>query len=201
MVQGVTRFLQVSTDEVYGSLGPRGYFREETPLNPSSPYAASKAAADLLALSYFRTYDFPVIISRCSNNYGPRQYPEKLIPLLITKALKNKKLPIYGDGSNIRDWIYVQDHCRALCLILEQGKAGTVYNIGAKNEKTNLEIARLILSHLNKPQSLIEFVPDRPGHDKRYAVDSSKLKKQLGWKAEKDFQAGIPETIRWYLEN
>ncbi|QNU68900.1 GDP-mannose 4,6-dehydratase [Ruminiclostridium herbifermentans] len=194
-------FLQISTDEVYGSLGQTGYFSEETSIAPNSPYSASKASADLLTRAYFKTYGLPVNITRCSNNYGPYQFPEKFIPLMILNTLRDRKLPIYGDGLNIRDWIYVEDHCKALDLILHNGKAGEVYNIGGGNEKKNIEIAKLILNRLGKPDSLIKYVEDRLGHDKRYAVDSSKIRKELGWEPEYTFDKGIADTITWYLEN
>ncbi len=198
---GVEKFIQISTDEVYGSLGEKGKFSEESNLNPSNPYAASKAAADLLVNSYFKTYNLPVNITRCSNNFGPYQYPEKLIPFFIIKALQNKKLPVYGDGSNIRDWIYVRDHCQAVDLVMRKGKAGEIYNIGADNEKTNLEITRKILSLLSKPELLIKYVKDRKGHDYRYAVDSTKIKEKLGWEAEFDFEKAMRKTLNWYLDH
>lgn len=197
----VKKFIQISTDEVYGSLGKNGKFSEETSLNPSSPYAASKASADLLVKSYFKTYDLPINITRCSNNFGPYQYPEKLIPLFIINALHNKKLPVYGDGCNIRDWIYVKDHCKAVDLIMRKGEEGEIYNIGADNEKTNLEITEQILSLLSKPELLIKHVKDRKGHDYRYAVDSSKIKKRLGWEAEYDFENAMRKTLNWYLDH
>jgi dTDP-glucose 4,6-dehydratase len=198
----IKRFIQVSTDEVYGSLPPDGPgFREDTPLSPNSPYSASKAAADLLVRSYFKTYGFPAIITRCSNNYGPYQFPEKLIPLLITNAVEDKPLPIYGDGLNVRDWIHVQDHCRALQVILEKGRAGEIYNIGGDGERTNLEITEAILSTLGKPKSLIRYVTDRPGHDRRYAIDFSKLKRDLGWSPAYDLKEGLDQTVRWYIEH
>ena len=198
---GVTRFIHVSTDEVYGSLGAAGKFSETTPLHPNSPYSASKASSDLIALSYFRTYGTPVIVTRCSNNYGPYQFPEKLIPLMIANALNNKPLPVYGDGLNVRDWLYVEDHCSALDTVLHKGKEGDVYNIGGNNEQANLEIVKLILTELDKPHSLITFVKDRPGHDRRYAIDAAKIKKELGWEPSHTFEKGIRETIRWYLNN
>ncbi len=196
-----TRFIQVSTDEVYGSLGPEGYFTEETPLAPNSPYSASKASADLLARSYFETFGFPVIVTRCSNNYGPYQYPEKLIPLMITNALKNRPLPVYGDGKNIRDWLYVQDHCSAIATVLHKGVPGNVYNIGGNNEKCNIDIVKLICEVLDKPDGLIKFVKDRPGHDRRYAIDSTKIQKELGWSPATTFEQGIRATIDWYVKN
>ncbi|MEW6273878.1 MAG: dTDP-glucose 4,6-dehydratase [Bacillota bacterium] len=198
---GAAKFIQVSTDEVYGSLGETGFFTEESPLNPSSPYSASKAAADLLALAYHRTYGLPVLITRCSNNYGPYQFPEKLIPLMITNALEDKPLPVYGDGQNVRDWLHVCDHCAALDLVLHRGRPGQVYNIGGNNERKNLEIVRLILAELGKPTSLIAFVADRPGHDRRYAIDAGKLRRELGWRPQYPFAQGLYETIRWYCEN
>lgn len=198
---GIEKYLQVSTDEVYGSLGPEGYFTEETPLQANSPYSASKAGADLMVRAYHNTFDLPVNITRCSNNYGPYQFPEKLIPLMISNALEDKELPVYGDGKNIRDWLHVYDHCTAIDLVLHKGKAGEVYNIGGNNEKTNIEIVKLILNELNKPESLIKFVSDRLGHDKRYAIDSSKIKDELGWKPKYTFETGITETIKWYLDN
>ncbi|TDO89251.1 dTDP-glucose 4,6-dehydratase [Halanaerobium saccharolyticum] len=198
---GVKKFVQISTDEVYGSLGDSGKFREDSSLNPSSPYSASKAAADLLVKSYAKTYQLPVNITRCSNNFGPYQYPEKLIPLFIIKALKNKKLPLYGDGSNVRDWIYVQDHCRAVDLVMRCGNTGEIYNIGANNEKSNLEITKKILSLLSKSELLIKHAEDRKGHDYRYAVDSRKIKAELGWEAEYDFKKAMGTTLNWYLDH
>ena len=199
---GVKRFHQVSTDEVYGDLPlerPELSFTEETPLHPSSPYSASKASADLLAQAYCRTYGLPVTISRCTNNYGPYQLPEKLIPLLITKCLYDKPLPIYGDGLHVRDWLYVEDHCKALDLILHRGKIGEIYNIGGKNEIRNIDIAKRICKELGKPESLIIHVADRQGHDLRYAVDSGKIQNELGWVKETEFDVGIKKTIDWYL--
>jgi dTDP-glucose 4,6-dehydratase len=198
---GVKKFIQISTDEVYGSLGDKGKFTEKSNLNPSSPYAASKAAADLLVQSYYKTYNLPVNITRCSNNFGAYQYPEKLIPLFIINALKGKKLPLYGDGSNIRDWIYVKDHCRAVDLVMRRANIGEVYNIGADNEKTNLEITKKILELLSQTELLIKHVEDRRGHDYRYAVNSSKIKNELGWKPEFDFESGIRKTLNWYLDH
>lgn len=195
------KFVQVSTDEVYGSLGPEGKFTERTPLHPNSPYAASKASADLLVLAYRHTFGLPVVITRCSNNYGPYQFPEKLIPLMITNALNDKPLPVYGDGLNVRDWLYVADHCAAIDLVLHRGNVGEVYNIGGNNERTNLDVVRLLLKHLGKPESLITFVKDRPGHDRRYAIDSTKIQRELGWKPQHTFEQGLEETIRWYVEN
>ena len=200
----VKRFHQVSTDEVYGDLPldrPDLLFTEQTPLNPSSPYSASKAAADMLALSYYRTFDLPVTISRCSNNYGPYHYPEKLIPLMILKALKDQPLPVYGNGQNIRDWLHVLDHCRGIDLILQQGRIGEVYNIGGGNERTNLTVVKTILKTLGKPETLITYVKDRPGHDLRYAIDATKLENELGWKPRYEFETGIQQTINWYLKN
>ena len=198
---GVEKFIQISTDEVYGSLGPEGQFEETTPLQPNSPYAASKAAADMMALAFHHTYNVPVVITRCSNNYGPYQFPEKLIPLMILNSLKNKKLPVYGDGLNVRDWIFVIDHNKAVELVLEKGKLGEVYNIGANTEKPNIEIVKLILNQVKKSEELIEYVKDRPGHDRRYAINSSKIKKELGWQAEHSFEMAIKNTVSWYLEN
>lgn len=198
---GVIRFLQVSTDEVYGSLGPAGAFTEASPLAPNSPYAASKAAADLLVRSWFVTYGFPCLITRCSNNYGPYQFPEKLIPLLVTNAVAGIALPIYGDGLYTRDWIHVLDHCTALECVLQNGRPGEIYNIGARQEKTNLEIVRIILKGLAKDDSLITFVADRPGHDRRYAIDSAKIEHELGWRPAIPFEAGMAQTIDWYLQN
>jgi len=197
----VEKFLQVSTDEVYGSLGPEGLFTEKTPLSPNSPYSSSKAAADMMVMAFHHTYGFPALITRCSNNYGPYQFPEKLIPLMIINALNNKNLPVYGDGMNIRDWIYVVDHNKAINLVLEKGRAGEVYNIGAGNEIANINIVKLILKYLNRTEELIQYVKDRPGHDRRYAIDSSKIQKELGWVPEFSFEKAISRTIDWYLEN
>ncbi len=200
---GVRRFHQISTDEVYGDLPvdrPELLFTEETPLRTSSPYSSSKAAADLLVMAYHRTYGLPVTISRCSNNYGPRQFPEKLIPLMVFNALENKPLPVYGQGINVRDWIHVDDHCRAVDMIIHHGRDGEIYNVGGSNEVANIDIVKLICRMLGKPESLITFVPDRKGHDLRYAIDSSKLRNELGWHPEVDFEAGIRETIEWYKE-
>lgn len=199
----VERYLQVSTDEVYGDLGDTTgtYFSEDTPLAPNCPYAASKASADLFVRSYFETYQLPVLITRCTNNYGEYQYPEKLIPFFISKALKNEPLPMYGDGKNIRDWLYVKDHCRAIDLVLHKGKLGEVYNIGGHNEKTNLEITKIILDIIKKPESLITFVEDRKAHDRRYAMNSMKIQNELGWKPEHTFEEWIPQTIEWYVNN
>lgn len=198
---GIRRFIQISTDEVYGSLNKDDYFYETTPLAPNSPYAASKASADMLVRSFYKTYNFPGIITRSSNNYGPFQYPEKLIPYFITQLLKGEKVPVYGDGSNIRDWLFVYDHCRAIDIVLHKGKPGEVYNIGGHNEKTNLEMTKIILDSLGKDESCIEYVEDRPGHDKRYAICSDKIQKELGWKPEISFETGIALTIDWYLNN
>jgi len=195
------KFVQVSTDEVYGSLGPEGLFTESTPLHPNSPYAASKAAADLLALAYHHTFSSPIVITRCSNNYGPYQFPEKLIPLMIANAMQDKPLPVYGDGLNVRDWLHVRDHCTAIDAVLRNGVAGQVYNIGGNSEKTNIELVKLLLKILGKPETLISFVKDRPGHDRRYAIDSSKIQRELGWKPSYTFERGIEETIMWYLRN
>ena len=197
----VKRFVQVSTDEVYGSLGPTGRFTEESPLDPSSPYSASKASADLLALAAHKTFGQEVVITRCSNNYGPLQFPEKLIPLMITNALADKKLPVYGDGLNVRDWIHVEDHCRAIMAVLRNGRPGEVYNIGADAELQNIAVVELILETLGKPHELIGYVTDRLGHDRRYAIDSAKVRSELGWKPRQTPREGIVETVRWYLEN
>ena len=194
-------FVQISTDEVYGSLGETGSFKETTPLSPRSPYSASKSSADLLTLAYWETYKTPVIITRCSNNYGPYQFPEKLIPLMIINAINDKELPVYGDGLNVRDWINVIDHCEALDIVIHKGKVGEVYNIGANNEWCNINIVKLILDKLNKPYSLIKFVKDRPGHDRRYSIDSTKIQSELGWKPRIDFDNGIEQTILWYKNN
>ncbi|NLT95885.1 MAG: dTDP-glucose 4,6-dehydratase [Clostridia bacterium] len=198
---GIKKFLQVSTDEVYGSLGQTGYFTETTPIDPSSPYSASKAAADHLVMAYYKTFGLNVNITRCSNNYGPYQFPEKLIPLMIANALEYKDLPVYGDGLQIRDWLHVKDHCSAIDTVLHNGVIGQVYNIGGNNEKANIEIVKLILNKLDRPETLIKFVKDRPGHDRRYAIDSTKIKEQLGWEPEYTFERGIEETIQWYLDN
>jgi dTDP-glucose 4,6-dehydratase len=198
---GIEKFIQISTDEVYGSLGSTGLFTERTPLSPNSPYSSSKAAADMMALSFHHTFGLPVVITRCSNNYGPYQFPEKLIPLMIINALGNKNLPVYGDGLNVRDWVYVIDHNRAVELVLEKGKPGEVYNIGASREMKNIDIVKLILAKLGKPENLIQYVKDRPGHDRRYAIDSSKIQNELGWKPEYDFDKAIDQTIDWYLKN
>ena len=192
------KFIQISTDEVYGALGDIGFFTESTPLMPNSPYSASKAGADMMIRAYHETFGLPINITRCSNNYGPYQYPEKLIPLLITNCLHDRKLPIYGDGLQIRDWLHVNDHCSAIDLVLHNGVLGEVYNIGGNNEKTNIEIVKLILAILGKSKELIEFVKDRPGHDRRYAIDSSKIIRELGWKPTYTFEDGIKETIAWF---
>jgi dTDP-glucose 4,6-dehydratase len=192
------RFIHISTDEVYGSLGEAGAFTEETPLAPNSPYSASKTAADMMVRAYHRTYGLPAVITRCSNNFGPYQYPEKLIPLMISNAMEDKELPIYGDGMHVRDWIYVEDHCRALDKVLQQGREGEVYNIGGRNERTNLSVARAILDRLGKPHSLVRFITDRPGHDRRYAIDFSKIEKELDWVPSITFEEGINLTIEWY---
>lgn len=201
---GIKRYHQVSTDEVYGDLPldrPDLFFTEETPLHTSSPYSASKASADLLVLAYHRTYGLPVTISRCSNNYGPYHFPEKLIPLMIINALHDKKLPVYGTGENVRDWLYVEDHCSAIDLIIRKGRVGEVYNIGGHNEKTNLEVVKTILKELGKGEDLITFVKDRPGHDRRYAIDPAKIHCELGWLPQTSFAEGIKKTIKWYLDN
>lgn len=201
---GIQRFHQVSTDEVYGDLPldrPDLFFTEETPIHTSSPYSSSKASADLLVLAYYRTYGLPVTISRCSNNYGPYHFPEKLIPLMITNALENKRLPVYGKGENVRDWLYVEDHCEAIDLIVRKGRVGEIYNIGGHNERTNLSVVKGILSILGKDESLIEYVTDRPGHDLRYAIDPTKISKELGWLPKTSFEAGIKKTVQWYLDN
>ena len=201
---GIQRFHQVGTDEVYGDLPLERtdlFFTEDTPITASSPYSASKASADLLAMAYHRTYGLPVTISRCSNNYGPYQFPEKLIPLMIANALADKELPVYGTGENVRDWLYVEDHCRAIDMILQDGKVGEVYNIGGHNEKSNLEVVKIILQQIGKPESLITFVTDRKGHDLRYAIDPAKIHGELGWLPETKFEDGIKKTIDWYLDN
>jgi dTDP-glucose 4,6-dehydratase len=204
----VKKFVQISTDEVYGSLGPRGYFTESTPLNPRSPYSASKASADLLASAYHTTYDLPVNITRCSNNYGPFQFPEKLIPLTILNCLSYKKIPVYGDGLNVRDWIHVEDHCSAIDLVLNKGVPGEVYNVGANTERSNIEIVKLIIKiladlcpDLNISEDLIMYVEDRKGHDRRYAINSTKIQKELHWKPSIPFEQGLKNTIRWYLDH
>lgn len=201
---GIQRFHQVGTDEVYGDLPLDRtdlFFTEETPIHTSSPYSASKAAADLLVLAYHRTYGLPVTISRCSNNYGPYHFPEKLIPLMISRALADESLPVYGNGENVRDWLYVKDHCSAIDLVMRKGRNGEVYNIGGHNERTNLQVVKTILKELGKPETLITYVKDRPGHDMRYAIDPTKIRSELGWQPETSFDDGIKQTIRWYLNN
>ncbi|MCI5888872.1 MAG: dTDP-glucose 4,6-dehydratase [Brachyspira sp.] len=197
----IERYLQVSTDEVYGTLGDTGYFTETTPLAPNSPYSASKAGADMLVRAYYETYKVPTLITRCSNNYGPYQYPEKLIPFFISRLLRGEKVPVYGDGLNVRDWLYVYDHCAAIDAVLHKGRVGEVYNIGGHNEKTNLEITHLILDAMNKDESSIEYVRDRLGHDRRYAISNDKITSELGWKPSVTFEEGILLTIDWYLNN
>ncbi len=199
--RGLPRFVHVSTDEVYGALGPEGKFTESTPLAPNSPYSASKAGADLFCRAYYETYDFPVVVTRCSNNYGPFQFPEKLIPLMLTKAEHDEPLPIYGDGMYVRDWIYVKDHCRGVDLALRKGRPGEAYNFGGDAEKPNIEVVRTILHAVGKPESLITHVKDRPGHDRRYAMDFTKARQELGFTPEYDFERGIAETIAWYRDN
>jgi len=198
---GVRKYVQISTDEVYGTLGATGLFSETTPLAPNSPYSASKASADLIVRAYYETFKLPVNITRCSNNYGPYHFPEKLIPLMIVNALLDRPLPIYGDGLQVRDWLYVEDHCSAIDLVLHHGISGEVYNIGGNNERTNLEVVRRVLQELNKPESLIQHVTDRPGHDLRYAIDATKIRSELGWKPRFQFDDGIKQTVCWYVEN
>ena len=198
---GVKRFLHVSTDEVYGSLGETGLFTEETPLAPSSPYSSSKAGSDLLALAYAHTFGMHVVVTRCSNNYGPFQFPEKLIPLMIANAIRDLPLPVYGDGRNVRDWIHVEDHCRGLLAALERGKKGEVYNFGASSERRNIEIVKQVLALVGKPESLIQYVKDRPGHDRRYAIDASKVRRELGWAPRHAFEQALGETVGWYREH
>lgn len=198
---GVERYIQISTDEVYGSLGKDGYFYETSPISPNSPYSASKASADMLARAYFETFKVPVLITRCSNNYGPYQYPEKLIPFFISKLLKGEKVPVYGDGLNVRDWLYVYDHCSAIDTVLHKGEVGEVYNVGGHNEKTNLEITKLILNAMGRDENSIEYVKDRLGHDRRYAICNDKIISQLGWQPSLTFEEGIKLTIDWYLNN
>ena len=198
---GVQRYLQVSTDEVYGTLGSTGYFYETTPLAPNSPYSASKASADMLVRAYFETYKLPVLTTRCSNNYGPYQYPEKLIPFFISKLLRGEKVPVYGDGLNVRDWLYVYDHCAAIDTVLHKGRVGEVYNIGGHNEKTNMEITKLLLEAMGKDETSIEYVKDRLGHDRRYAISNDKIQSELGWSPSLTFEEGIKLTIDWYLKN
>ncbi|HUC93015.1 MAG TPA: dTDP-glucose 4,6-dehydratase [Paenibacillus sp.] len=197
----VGKFVQVSTDEVYGTLGETGLFTEETTLQPNSPYSASKAGADMLVRAYHETFGLNVNITRCSNNYGPYQFPEKLIPLMIQNALQDKQLPVYGDGLNVRDWLYVEDHCSAIDLVLHQGRNGEVYNVGGRNERSNIQVVKTILQELGKPESLIAYVQDRLGHDRRYAIDADKIRSELGWQPKHDYESGIRETIRWYLAN
>ncbi|UAK16355.1 dTDP-glucose 4,6-dehydratase [Sporolactobacillus terrae] len=197
----INKYLQISTDEVYGSLGPDGYFTETTPLAPNSPYSASKASADLMVRAYYETFGMNVNITRCSNNYGPYHFPEKLIPLMVTNALEGKELPVYGDGKNIRDWLYVEDHCAAIDLVLHKGKPGEVYNVGGHNEKRNIDIVELIVDTLGKSRDLIKHVSDRLGHDRRYAIDPTKIETELGWKPHYNFDSGIKETIQWYLDH
>ncbi|MBA7517423.1 dTDP-glucose 4,6-dehydratase [subsurface metagenome] len=196
----IKKFLQISTDEVYGSI-LHGSFKESSRLDPSSPYAASKAAADGLVIAYYKTHNLPVLITRSSNNYGPYQFPEKLIPLIITNALNNKKIPVYGDGNNVRDWLYTEDNCEAIDFVLHKGKLGEIYNIGSKNELTNIYVIKKILKHLNKKESLITYVKDRPGHDRRYSLSMNKIRKQLGWQPKTSFAKGIKKTIQWYQNN
>lgn len=199
--RGWGRFLQVSTDEVYGSLGAEGLFHEEMPLDPTNPYSASKAAADLLVLAAGKTHGMEVITTRCSNNYGPQQFPEKLIPLMVLNAMEDKELPVYGDGGNIRDWIHVEDHCRAVLTVAEKGETGRIYNVGADSEQKNIDVVREILRITGKPDSLIRFVTDRPAHDRRYAMDAQRLKTELGWTPQHTFASGLESTVRWYQEN
>jgi dTDP-glucose 4,6-dehydratase len=198
---GIQRFVHVSTDEVYGSLGPTGAFSEESPIQPTSPYASSKAASDLLVLSYIKTFDLPAIITRCSNNYGPYQFPEKLVPLMIINALRDKNLPVYGDGMNVRDWIHTEDHSEAIWTVLQKGAVGEVYNVGSNNEWFNIDIVKLILRAVGKPETLIQYVKDRPAHDRRYAIDSSKIRSELGWRPVISFEQGIQDTIDWFVRN
>ncbi len=198
---GVARFLQISTDEVYGSLGPSGAFSEDSPLRPNSPYAASKTGADLLVRAYFKTYGLPTIITRCSNNYGPYQFPEKIIPFFVTLLREDKPVPVYGDGMNVRDWIHVDDHSRAVEAVLLRGRPGEVYNVGGGNERTNIEITRMLLAAMGKPESLMKFVSDRPGHDRRYAIDDTKIRRELSVSPQVPFEEGIRSTVQWYLEN
>jgi dTDP-glucose 4,6-dehydratase len=199
--RGIARYVQISTDEVYGSLGPEGKFSEESPLRPNSPYAASKTAADLLVRAWFKTYGVSGIVTRCSNNYGPYQFPEKIIPFFITLLHENKQVPVYGDGMNVRDWIHVDDHSRAIEAVLLRGRPGEVYNIGGGNERTNIEITKMLLSSMGKPESMMKFVPDRPGHDRRYAIDDTKARRELGVVPQVPFEEGLRGTVRWYLEN
>jgi dTDP-glucose 4,6-dehydratase len=199
--KNINKYLQISTDEVYGSLGADGYFTETTPLAPNSPYSSSKASADLMVRAYYETFGMNVNITRCSNNYGPYHFPEKLIPLVVTNALEGKELPVYGDGKNIRDWLYVEDHCAAIDLVLHKGKPGEVYNVGGHNEKCNVDIVELIVDTLGKSRDLIKHVSDRLGHDRRYAIDPTKIETELGWKPQFNFDSGIKETIQWYLDH
>jgi dTDP-glucose 4,6-dehydratase len=199
--RGAPRFIQISTDEVYGTLGARGKFREDTPLSPNSPYAASKAGADMLARAYFRTYGLDTVVTRCSNNYGPFQFPEKLIPLMILNAMEDRPLPVYGDGLYTRDWIHVEDHCRAIEAVLLRGRPGAIYNIGSDQEMRNLDLVTRILDFLGRPASLISHVADRPGHDRRYAIDASRIREELGWAPQVPFEEGLKRTVEWYLAN
>jgi len=198
---GVKKYFQISTDEVYGSLKESGFFTETTNLAPNSPYSASKASADMMTRAYNKTFNLFTLITRCSNNYGPFQFPEKLIPLLISNAKSNKSIPVYGDGTNVRDWLYVLDHCSAILTVLENAKSGSVYNIGGNNEMRNIDLVEKILEQLGKPKSLITFVKDRPGHDKRYAIDATKIKNELGWEPKYTFENALKETIKWYEDN
>jgi dTDP-glucose 4,6-dehydratase len=198
---GVQRFIHISTDEVYGSLGPTGLFTENSPLEPNSPYSASKTGSDLLVRAAFHTHGFCTIITRCSNNYGPYQFPEKLIPLMIINAVEDKPLPVYGDGKNVRDWIYVTDHCEAIKVVMEKGRAGEVYNIGGNSERENITVVKKILALVGKGEELIQYVKDRPGHDQRYAIDNTKIKAELGWTPKRSFEAALAETVEWYLGN
>lgn len=199
-IRKIKRFIQISTDEVYGSI-KEGYFTETTPISPNSPYSSSKASADLFVQAYFKTYGLPALITRCSNNYGPYQYPEKLIPFFITRLLDNKTVPVYGDGLNVRDWLYVEDHCRGIDLVLHKGRDGEIYNIGGHNEKTNIEITKIILEKMGKDESCIEYVADRLGHDRRYAISNDKIRNELGFEVKYSFENGISDTIDWYLKN
>jgi dTDP-glucose 4,6-dehydratase len=195
------KFIQISTDEVYGSLGKTGKFRETTPLAPNSPYSASKASADMLVMAYFHTFKYPSVVTRCSNNYGPYQFPEKLIPLMIINAISGRKLPVYGDGLNVRDWLFVDDHCSAIGTVIKKGKLGEVYNIGGNNEWANIDVVKRILAQLDKPASMIEYVKDRLGHDRRYAMDAAKISRELGWRPKHRFEEGLARTVDWYMEN
>ena len=197
----ISKFFQISTDEVYGSLGKTGFFTEKTPLSPNSPYSASKASADLLVMAYHHTFELPINITRCSNNYGPYQFPEKLIPLFVTNIMEGKKVPLYGDGLNIRDWLFVEDHCSAIDTVLHKGKVGEIYNVGGNNEKTNRYITETVLKCLGKDESFINYVADRLGHDRRYAIDATKIKEELGWQPQYKFEQAIEKTIEWYLNN